>query len=386
MNTSPSSLTSNTPTTNWTGAIDNNWANSSHWDAGIPLQSHQVMISSAPSHSFTLNQLVMTNNTRINNGPWTIILPSPGEDTYIAPGLRRVARIWDYFPQTFALLPEEVLENPNNLFQINKPIQTHTPISSDTQESLLEPSVLNKNLETCTFRRYRGNILCSSMSIIGPGICASPLERVQYFNNNFRRRKPITNDGTLIFTKGTNDDQVEITSPIAGNGNIIKKGSNKLIVSIDQFYTGATTIESGVLAVHSTIASNAVWVEKNGTLTGGGILSGTVINSGIFTPDYAVNSITVKKDYIQHPDGRAIFTFTSDTDYYSFRRVLIGGTAYLNGTLKLAFNNGYIPCKGDEFTLLTANQGIIGKFNSVDSEGYPVQVIYSDSEVKVKFI
>ncbi len=114
------------------------------------------------------------------------------------------------------------------------------------------------------------------------------------------------------------------------------------------------------------------------TLTNSGILRGTgtynrvVTNNGTVAPGESPGLLTIAGDYTQSPAGtleiEVAGTATPGTDY---DRLVVTGTASLNGTLTAELLGGFAPTTGVGIDVVTAATRT-GTFNVVDSEPSPM--------------
>jgi outer membrane autotransporter protein len=96
-------------------------------------------------------------------------------------------------------------------------------------------------------------------------------------------------------------------------------------------------------------------------LHGAGWIFGNLLNSGNVTPGDAPGTIGMTGDYLQSPTGT--LSILLDRKGHSLLQVL--GRASLGGTLQLVPLDNFSLQPGDKITILTANQGVIGKFANV---------------------
>ena len=71
-----------------------------------------------------------------------------------------------------------------------------------------------------------------------------------------------------------------VASTITGTGAITKAGIGTLTLTGVNTYTGATTINDGILSVNGSIANSSTTVNMGGTLGGSGIVGNVTMNSG----------------------------------------------------------------------------------------------------------
>ena len=88
--------------------------------------------------------------------------------------------------------------------------------------------------------------------------------------------------GAKALTVGSNNLSTDVSGIISGlGGSLTKVGTGTLILSGTNTYTGATTVNAGVLQVDGSIASSVLTtVNAGGTLGGAGTVGSTTINGG----------------------------------------------------------------------------------------------------------
>lgn len=96
-------------------------------------------------------------------------------------------------------------------------------------------------------------------------------------------------------TTGGNNTGTTYSGSIAGAGGVTKTGIGNFIYSGTATYTGATTVDAGMLTVNGSIAtSSGVTVNSGGALGGTGILPSITINAGgALAPGNSIGTVTV---------------------------------------------------------------------------------------------
>ncbi len=103
-----------------------------------------------------------------------------------------------------------------------------------------------------------------------------------------------------------------------------------------------------------------------GVVDGGtGVFNGDVNNSGTLSPGLATpgappDVLVASGNFTQAPTGNLVIQLASPT---SFDRLVVTGTATLDGNVQLDTVNGYDPL-GQSFTFLTATGGVLGTFDT----------------------
>ena len=187
------------------------------------------------------------------------------------------------------------------------------------------------------------------------------------------------NGGTI----DTGANTLVLSGVLSGGGALTKIGSGQLSLSGVNTYTGATTVSAGMLFLDNSSAS-ATSVGVNGTIAGTGTIRGNLANGGRLSPGASPGTITVNGNFTQTATGTYAAEIASAT---SFDKLVVTGTASLNGALAVTGLNGFVPGVGQSFTILTAGGGVTGTFASVTSPWdhlsamLGLQVVYNPGDV-----
>lgn len=162
---------------------------------------------------------------------------------------------------------------------------------------------------------------------------------------------------TRLFDVDTLGYHSTFANDISGIGGLHKRGSGSLELTGNNSYTGDTTVSGGRLAVNGTLAS-AITVEREGTLSGSGTVT-QVDNYGTLAPGNSVGTLTVSGDYTAH--AGSVHELEVDSSGAS-DRLVVGGTAHIDGTLKLA---GGPFRQNIAYSFLNATNGVTGQYSHI---------------------
>jgi len=219
---------------------------------------------------------------------------------------------------------------------------------------------------------------------------------------------PGTSGSKWIYLDGSSAGAAEISGvimnpPATGHTRIVKEGTGTWTLSGSNFYSGATTIRAGTLALNGPgsiagseeleVASGATLdvaglnstfvVYSNQTLAGAGVVTGDVNVSGTIDPGTGTvtAALTVLGNVSFSPAARLMVDvsgMTSDVLFASGNVDLGGAALSINGTLT---NETYI--------ILSTDGGLSGMFNgltnhaAIPSTGYRIQYVTGSSPEQV---
>ena len=145
--------------------------------------------------------------------------------------------------------------------------------------------------------------------------------------------------GTAALTTGGDNTSTAFSGGISGTGGLIKVGTGTFTLSGTNNYSGATTVNAGMLQVNGAIANSATTVNDGAVLSGTGTVGAlTVKSGGSFAPGPigAPGSMTVAGN-LAFQSG-AIYLVQVNPTTASLANVT--GTAALAGSVQAAFAPG----------------------------------------------
>jgi autotransporter-associated beta strand protein len=166
----------------------------------------------------------------------------------------------------------------------------------------------------------------------------------------------VTDNGTLAFNRG--GDKKSFVGMISGSGNLVKLGSDTLVLTANNTYSGGTTIQAGTLVAGAPSPAQATSfaLGKGDVFLLGGILR---------TPSLDPLIINVGRNYTQGLGG-TLAVGVAGIDGSQYDHVLVGGNASVNGTLSVFSLNNFRPVDGNTFEVLHSNGTRSGQFAQVN--------------------
>jgi uncharacterized protein YhjY with autotransporter beta-barrel domain len=139
---------------------------------------------------------------------------------------------------------------------------------------------------------------------------------------------------------------------VANDIGLAKLGTNTLILTTANTYSGGTTVQAGTLAAGNAnaLGTSDVTVSNGATLT---------------TSDGGTGmAIAIGGNYRQQAGGTLLLNIYGANNYDSLN--LAGsGTATVTGTLELNLVGGFKPGSGQDYTVITSSHPVVGQFTSV---------------------
>jgi YVTN family beta-propeller protein/autotransporter-associated beta strand protein len=177
--------------------------------------------------------------------------------------------------------------------------------------------------------------------------------------------------GGKVLTVGGNNLSTEVSGVIADGGfnggvggALTKVGTGTLILSGNNSYTGATTVNGGTLLVNGFNGNSATIVNAGATLGGNGTTGPLTVNGGTVAPGNSIGTLTV--------NGNATFgsgVYQVEVSPAAADRINVTGTAALGGTVQAVFLPGSF--RAQTYTILNATGGVTGTFSDLTVAGAP---------------
>jgi len=166
--------------------------------------------------------------------------------------------------------------------------------------------------------------------------------------------RAISNDGTVALLESSFSTYT-FTGEISGTGTLVKTGSNTLLLSGSNSYSGMTIVEGGILQVTST---NAIPSQSAVVVISGGILdvSGISLSIGSLSGDAGVTT-----------GSNTIFTVGTNNSNATFAGIISGsGTVQKvgNGVWTVSGSNTYTDATIVSQGTLQIGDGVSGSINS----------------------
>jgi hypothetical protein len=185
------------------------------------------------------------------------------------------------------------------------------------------------------------------------------------FNNTGRFRKLLgigtttmgvvfTNSGTVYLAAGT----VDFTRNYA-------QSAGSTIMNVGKLKTGTATLQGG-------------------TFSGKGTIDGNVSNTGgTVGPGNSPGILTITGNYTQAASGKLSIEIGGTTLGSQYDRLVISGSATLDGTLNVSLINGFLPAAADSFRVLTYGSltGQFATINGLNSGGAPLNAQYNPTNL-----
>lgn len=189
---------------------------------------------------------------------------------------------------------------------------------------------------------------------------------IKLINSGLTTQMAMQLTGGVQSTFDTNGRMAVLSGTLSGNGGLTKAGQGTLILSGTNTYTGQTDVQSGVLEVDGGVSS-AVNVLGGATLAGQGsvgtttVASGAALSPGVGSTGGQLNVV----GNLSMSQGSSLLVNNLSTTQELVR---VTGSANLSGgTVRLLGAEQNLRY-GEQYTLLSAAQGVSGQYEGVSLE------------------
>ena len=159
----------------------------------------------------------------------------------------------------------------------------------------------------------------------------------------------VFNNGILAFSRA---DDITVANQISGTGGFYHNGRGSLTLTSSNTYSGGTLLTNG-----------GTLILRDGHALGTGSLTNL---NGILRADSTLSTnllMYVGKDYFQGTNGTLITSVRSSGGSNYYDRLIVAGTAFLDGT-NIILDSGAVAARpGDRIVFLTASN-IVGDFDA----------------------
>ncbi|MEK7952620.1 beta strand repeat-containing protein [Luteolibacter soli] len=163
----------------------------------------------------------------------------------------------------------------------------------------------------------------------------------------------LTNNLTVTVADGAAATDLQVSGVIVGGGTLTKAGTGTLELTGVNTYTGATSVNAGLLKVNTgSLGNTAVTVATTGTLGGTGSIAGatTVQSGGTLAPGNSAGTLNFGSTVnLQTGSTYAV----EITGAVTSDKVVATGILTANGTIAVTLN-GYTPTGGETFDIADA--------------------------------
>src|SRR5439155_6539277 len=127
--------------------------------------------------------------------------------------------------------------------------------------------------------------------------------------------------------------------------------------------SGTTLLSGGSLASDSTIYLNG------GLMAGAGTIAAPVVNGAEIRPGASPGTITISGNYTQTTSGVLTVEIGGRTGGTEYDRLVVTGSATLDGVVNVTFISGFVPNVTDTFEVLRYGSRI-GSFAAYNGLGF----------------
>lgn len=196
-------------------------------------------------------------------------------------------------------------------------------------------------------------------------------------------------DRTLVFT-GSNAGTNTFAGAIGQAGgvtSVVKNGVGQWVLTNASGYTGATTINAGLLTVNGDISGSATTVNLGGTLGGIGSVGAVTVLGGTVAPGAGVGTLTTGAFSITEGSFLAFELSTPDIQGSGINDfIAVSGSLALDGTLQITELS---PLVSGEYPLFSYTTGLVDGGLALEAaflSAHPGSYIDTSTEFEVSLV
>jgi hypothetical protein len=168
-------------------------------------------------------------------------------------------------------------------------------------------------------------------------------------------------DATMYWNSGT--------APVFNNAGTFRKSAStgtSTLSGVNFTNSGTIVAESGTLSMSNGLTQTAGQTQlaggslsggtmafNGGSLSGNGTISAFVTNGGQISPGTSPGTLTISGNYAQSAAGVLNIEVGGLAAGSQFDRLIVTGTATLNGAIQVGLINGFVPSAGNSFQAMT---------------------------------
>lgn len=264
---------------------------------------------------------------------------------------------------------------PGGLFDIKGDASTYLPISVSSGGTLRKSEgAFTTQIGTTLKNGGRMEVLIGTIAVTGPfrNFSGDTLAGGQYLlrgNLRFFGANIVTNAADVTLDGGgaiQNPSGADAFANLATNapgGSLTLQGGRSMTVPGLFRNEGTLVAKSGSTF---SVANDAFVNASGGVLGGTGTIDANVGSAGEVSPGLSPGVLTIQGNYVQQSDGRLRIEITGLTPETEYDRLVVTGSATLDGVLAIESAPGFLPPVGTQFNILGGLR--FGQFASVEGD------------------